>query len=145
MELVNASQRIYNVFKNHPLVNKITTETISNIDYNKMSAYPLVNIELLDSYPGEHIQTFNFEIHIYQQRQIISDLNSSNDNDNLTDNFNECNMIAYSTLQKLRQLNDVDVVNEPIFYYLKNDRVNGLDGLRFLLSVQVAMDEPHCI
>ncbi|KAA5534308.1 hypothetical protein [Paenimyroides baculatum] len=145
MELYNATSTIIKIFNDNPLINTITTEDSSNIDYNKTNIYPLVNIELIDSIPNEIVQTFNYEIIVVQQQEIKKDLNAKKyDNNNTLDNHNECNQILMSFLNTIRKSQTMNLVNTPTFNYLFNASVNGIDGIQTFISVGVLNTNKFC-
>lgn len=146
MELYNATKKIIQIFNDNEVVNTITTEDSSNIDHNKKNIYPLVNIHLVDSLnTNDIIQTFNYEIIVVQQKEIIKDLNTNKyDNDNTLDNLNECNEILNSFIKNIRKEQYMNLVNQPLFEYLYNIHSNGIDGVRTLISVEVYNNDKFC-
>lgn len=145
MELYNATKRIIQIFNDNDLVNTITTEDSSNIDYNKANVYPLVNIELIDSVPNEIVQTFNYEIICIQQRNVTKDLNASKyDYDNTLDNHNECNQILMTFLNTIRKEQYMNLVSNSNIVYLYNGGHNGVDGAQIFISVEVYNSNKFC-
>ncbi len=145
MELYNATKKIIQIFNDNPLVNTITTEDSSNIDYNKANVYPLVNIELLTSTPNEIVQTFDYEIIVIQQQNIVKDLNANKyDNNNTLDNHNECNQILMNFLNTIRKEQYMNLVSTSTFNYLYNGGHNGVDGVQVFISVEVFNDNKFC-
>ena len=139
MELYNATNKVISIFNDNPLVNTITTESSSNTDMEKRNIYPLVNIELIDSQPNGVLQTFNYEIIVMQQRDVIKDLNQTKYlNNNSIDNHNECNQILMSFINAVSTSHDITISNVPTFEYIYNDGANGVDAIRTNISVEVS-------
>lgn len=139
MELYNATNKVISIFNDNPLVNTITTESSSNIDMDKRNIYPLVNIELIDSQPNGVLQTFNYEIIVMQQRDVVKDLNQTKYlNNNSIDNHNECNQILMSFINTVSVSQDITISNTPTFEYIYNDGANGVDAIRTNISVEVS-------
>lgn len=139
MELFNATNKVISIFNDNPLVNTITTESSSNTDMDKRNIYPLVNIELIDSQPNGVLQTFNYEIIVMQQRDVVKDLNQTKYlNNNSIDNHNECNQILMSFINTVSTSHDITISNTPTFEYIYNDAVNGVDAIRTNISVEVS-------
>lgn len=147
MELYKATSSIIQLFNDNPIVHTITTEDSTNIDYNKTNIYPLVNIELIDSYPSESsiTQVFNYEIIVIQQQDIVKDLNADKyDYNNTLDNHNECNQILMAFVNSIKMHQYMNLVNQPTFTYLYNSGHNGCDGVQTFISIEVYDDEKFC-
>lgn len=141
MNLYELSHTLISMLKQNDIINTITTVPTTEIDNFELTVYPLVNLELTDSVPGDYTQTFNFEIQLLQQAEILKTTTEYKwDNTNLIDNYNELNHVAYSFIQHIKMTKDINLVFNPSFFYMKNVGINGLDGIRFTLTVEVPSD-----
>lgn len=145
MQLYQAHTLVTELFKKNPLVHTVTHENPTSIDLDKINVYPLVNIYLQDSQYGEVVQSFNFQISVWQQKDIIIDLNSDKESmGNTIDNFNECNRILDMAIVELRRNKSVVLFNTPFFNYIYDTGLNGIDGITTTFTIQVIAKNPIC-
>lgn len=138
MNIYELSKLIEKTFNENSLTNTITFLRGSEIDTNKVTIYPLINIEHLRYTPGESINTYEMEIHILQQRDDMPTMNPDNKRfgDNKIDNWNETSLIADKFILDMKRNPEIESSPSQV-EFISKAYTSLLDGVTFGLVVEV--------
>lgn len=118
------------------LINTITFEKTSEIDYNRANIYPLVNINPMYTEIQNGGIATTFEVVILLQR---NDNNHSNKSklfkDNFIDNLSEATVIGNKIIQMLHMHPELTLNNTPTMSTVRHSRGNILDGVQFTMTI----------
>ena len=73
-ELYTVTQFLIDEFNLNPIVNTISFEKTTEIDFNKENIYPLVNIDLVNADPIGDMLTFNYTVSILKTAVSIRNM-----------------------------------------------------------------------
>lgn len=143
-ELTKVSNFVIDLFKQDPLVNTISFDKTAEMDWDKNTIYPLVNVDIVSSNVTEYDVIINYTITIVTQRDIDNELhNDKIYNDNLIDNLNETHSIGTRFINHIRKQNNdefIDLTSLSPFQMLKNAMMSKCDGIRFNLQLATTND-----
>lgn len=138
---------VVNKFKTNPLVNTITFEKSSEIDYNKENIYPLVNVDLVSSTPGYTTTSLNLIITALQERDVKNELvDDKLFGTNLIDNLNECHQILEKFIKEIKFKHnefDIDVISVSNIEFIKNYQ-GVTDGCKISVSLLIENEVGAC-
>lgn len=144
-EVYQLTSYIINEFKDNPIVNTISFEKTSEIDFNKENIYPLVNVDLVSTPPITNLIRVNYVITILQQRDYENSLNNDKllNKDNLIDNLNETYTILTRFINSFNTMTeDIDLVSTSDIEFVKNEGTQNLDGVRITIVLEIVNSTP---
>lgn len=145
MQLFNAHHYLIDLFQENKLVNTVTNVNPTAIDLNKYNVYPLVNVYLTSSQWGPIVTTYNFDVRVYQKKDLIVPLTQTKlTSGNTIDNHNECDVILQQALAKISKNHTVNLVGIPFFNYQYKTGINGIDGITTTFSITYKTDQSIC-
>lgn len=139
MKISELTQYLIEDLETNQLINTLTFDRTTEIDYNRSNIYPLVNIDpqYLEIENGG--LRVNFVINVLMQRNDNNHANKSKlFKDNLIDNISESTVIANKIIQKIHMHPEITLNNTPFLNIVKHSRGNILDGVEFNLNLLVA-------
>lgn len=141
MNIYEISQLIESTLKQEKGPNTITFVKESELNINKVTIYPLINIDHLRYTPGSAINTFEMGIKILQQRDSMPKMNPDNKRfgDNKIDNWNETSLIANRLIKDLSRNTNIEIDSSDISF-ISLAYTSLLDGVEFILRVEVDND-----
>lgn len=124
------------------LVNTISIVPTFELDLNKENVYPLVNVDMINSFVEEQVIIVIFNMTILQQRDtrpIKTDSKLLRDS-NYIDNINETHSIAQRfinvlTMQNNEELIEIDTIST--LKILKEYKGGLLDGVQFTINLSI--------
>lgn len=124
------------------LVNTISIVPTLEIDLNKENVYPLVNVDMINSFVEEQVIIVIFNMTILQQRDtrpVKTDSKLLGDT-NYIDNINETHSIAQRFINVLTMQNNEEVIEIDTLStlkILKEFRGGLLDGVQFTINLSI--------
>lgn len=138
MKISELTQYLIEELEQNQLINTLTFEKTSEIDYNRSNIYPLVNLDPLNIEIENGGLRVNFNVTILMQRNENNHANKSKlFKDNLIDNISEATVIANLIIQRVNMSSDMTLYNIPLINIIRNSRGNLLDGVEFQLNIIV--------
>lgn len=138
-ELSKVSNFVIELFLRDPLVNTISYDKTSEMDWDKNTIYPLINIDIVSSSITDADVIINYNITIVNQRDIDNEMhNDKIYNDNMIDNLNETHSIATRFINNVRNQNNdefIDLVQLSDIQLLKDMMMSKVDGVRFQMKL----------
>lgn len=141
MNITELTELLENLFKSNPTSNTVSYYKGSEIDTNKTSIYPLINIDHLRYIPEDAVNKFIIEFTILQQRDIRPEVNLDNKRfgDNRVDNWNETSLIANRFIRDLWRHTQLTAESTEIEFVSKA-YTSFLDGVKFTMTIEADND-----
>lgn len=141
-EISKLNNWIIDQYESDKLVNTISIVPTLELDLNKENIYPLVNIDMINSFIEEQVIIVIFNMTILQQRDkrpVKTDSKLLGDT-NYLDNINETHSIAQRFINVLTmQNNDEQITIDTIstLKMLKEYKGGLLDGVQFTINLSI--------
>lgn len=144
-----AIEFLKDLFLNDPLVHTVCHGSVSDIDLDKKTIYPLVHITVGETTYLQGYIAHQFTVHCLDQRNIskVKNANKWIKNDNELDNLNTCAAVLSKVILNLKQqynAQDIELNNEPALQPVEFAFTNTLDGWVTEISLKVPNDISAC-
>lgn len=138
MNITELTQLLEDLFKSTPITNTVTYYKDSEIDINKVTIYPLINMDHIRYIPQDSVNRFIIQFTILQQRDRKPNLNTDNKRfgDNKVDNWNETSLIANKFLRDLWRHTELTTESTEVVF-INKAYTSLLDGVQFTLTIEV--------
>lgn len=147
-ELQKVKNYIIRKFQDDSLVNVITTLPNDQIDTNKETIYPVVNIEYLTADVQEDVISFSYRIKALDQNDVYVhgvDYKLQTDT-NKDDIWNETFNVCQSFINSFRQYNsdNIEIQSRTVINSIINENLNGLSGHQFDIVLSIPNEGTAC-